>query len=230
MRLKRTAVAVMTTAGILAGTTVSPAASNAQVEPARAANVTIKDLKEMFPHHVGDVGTVARGLPQLNKQMRRADITSPRRKAAFLTTIAYESSFLYNAHAAGDTRRYAGRGYIQLTGSYNYQTAGDYLGVNLRKHPHKAKWKKWSAKIATWYWTVARDINPMADNLHMGQVNAAIGYPPGIHDKLRCKAFKDALRYYLASVPKGVKCKRPAAKSEIKPVSATTAIRNTEFL
>jgi len=183
----------------------------APATPGSAANsdVTRADLDAMFPGLVGDTDVVRKGLPSLNEQMRIAGITNARRKAAFLTTLAYESAFLYNVRAHGDQRRYAGRGYIQLTGSYNYQTAGDHLGVNLAKKPRLAQTLAWSAPIAGWYWTVARDINPLADDLKMGMVNAAIGYPPGIHDKLRCAAFKDALRYYLGKVPDGVSCKRP---------------------
>lgn len=184
-------------------------AGGVSASAAITSDVTIADLEAMFPGRVGDREVVLAGLPSLNKQMRVADITNARRRAAFLTTLAYESAFLYNAHAHGDERRYAGRGYIQLTGSYNYQSAGDYLGVDLANTPRLARSLRWSAPIATWYWTVARDINPMADDLNMGMVNAAIGYPPGVHDKLRCTAFKDALRYYLGQVPDGVSCKRP---------------------
>lgn len=33
---------------------------------------------------------------------------------------------------------YFGRGFVQLTHKYNYQNAGEKLGVDLVKHPHKA--------------------------------------------------------------------------------------------
>lgn len=171
--------------------------------------VTLSQLRELFPGKVGNAAVVSVGLPNLNKQMRAADITTPARKAAFLTTLAYESTFLYNIRQHGDDRKYGGRGYIQLTGAYNYQAAGDHLGVNLMRHPEKARSLKWSAAIASWYWTVARDVNPIADDLDMGRVNAAIGYPPGPHDAMRCDAFKSALKLYLGTVPKGVKCRRP---------------------
>lgn len=38
----------------------------------------------------------------------------------------------------GDGQRYAGRGYVQLTGHANYLKAGEKLGVDLLAHPDKA--------------------------------------------------------------------------------------------
>ncbi|WP_432937916.1 hypothetical protein ACQPXM_26085 [Kribbella sp. CA-253562] len=63
---------------------------------------------------------------------------------------------------------------------------------------------QWSAPIARWYWTVARNINPFADALNMGKVNAAIGYPAGAEDGRRCDSFKNAIRYLTGSVPGGI--------------------------
>jgi len=52
----------------------------------------------------------------------------------------------------GDGERYKGRGYIQLTGKYNYKKAGDALGLNLVKHPELAEKPEIAAKIAVWFW------------------------------------------------------------------------------
>lgn len=164
----------------------------------------------MFPGRVGDTAIVQAGLPGLLEQMAVAEINTPRRVAAFLATLAHESAFLYNVKAKGDTRVYAGRGYIQLTGSKNYDAAGQYLGVDLLVEPELALSLEWSAKIARWYWTRARKCNPMADALQMGKVNAAIGYPigDGAEDKRRCESFKNALLYLTGSVPDGISCAR----------------------
>jgi len=164
----------------------------------------------MFPGRVGDAATVQAGLPGLLEQMVAADINTPRRVAAFLTTIAHESAFKYNVKARGDTRVYAGRGFIQLTGLTNYIAAGDWLGVDLIDDPDLALSLDWSAKIARWYWTVARRCNPMADALQMGKVNRAIGYPigDGSEDKRRCASFANALKYLTGEVPAGITCDR----------------------
>ena len=53
---------------------------------------------------------------------------------------------------AGDGERYKGRGYIQLTGRYNYRRAGEALGLPLEQRPELAEDPEVAAKIAIWYW------------------------------------------------------------------------------
>lgn len=164
----------------------------------------------MFPGEVGPELTVADGLPSLLEQMTAAQINTPPRIAAFLATLAHESGFEYNIKQRGATAVYAGRGYIQLTRVDNYRAAGAWLGVDLVASPDLAMSLDWSAKIACWYWTVARKCNPMADALQMGKVNRAIGYPiaDGAEDQRRCASFKNALLYLTGSVPPGTSCAR----------------------
>jgi putative chitinase len=156
--------------------------------------------------------------------MRDANINTPYRKAAFLATLVHESRLEYNIREIGDTRLYGGRGYIQLTGDFNYGPAGQYLGIDLLGNPDLALSLQWSAPIARWYWTVARDINPYADNLDMGRVNAAIGYPAGAEDQRRCDSFKSAILYLTGSIPDGVICTRPSALT-----GDTTKLTRTQF-
>lgn len=161
----------------------------------------------MFPGEVGDHATVEAGLPSLLAEMKAAQINTPRRVAAFLATLAHESGFLYNIPQRGATGTYKGRGYIQLTGSANYASASKYLSVDLVGSPELALSLDWSAKVARWYWTVARpSCNTYADTLRMGKVNAAIGYPvgDGSEDARRCASFCNALRYLTGEVPAGV--------------------------
>ena len=167
----------------------------------------------MFPGKIREasIPIVQAGLPTLNAEMAAAGINTPRRIAAFLTTLAFESRFEYNIHQQGDTRTYAGRGYIQLTGPGNYEAAGKYLGIDLLDTPDLALSLAWSAKIARWYWTVARHCNVFADALRMGKVNAAIGYPraaDGSNDQARCLAFQSALRYLTGGELEPVDCAR----------------------
>jgi putative chitinase len=176
--------------------------------------LTLADLQAMFPGKIrtASIPIVEAGLPGLLEQMAVAEINTPRRIAAFLTTLAFESRFEYNIHQAGDTRTYAGRGYIQLTGPSNYISAGEYLGVDLTDDPDLALSLEWSAKIARWYWTVARpSCNSYADALRMGKVNAAIGYPrsaDGSNDNARCAAFAKALAYLTGGPLEPVDCAR----------------------
>lgn len=187
-----------------------PPTATAGAQEARTS-VTYADLVAMFGEKVGDRSTVETGLPSLNRAMADAGITTAYRRAAYLTTLANESSFHHDAKGR-DKRKFTGRGYIQLTGEANYTDAGAYFDVDLRRRPELARSLDYSAPISRWYWTVARDINPLADALDMGGVNAAIGYPRNKEeDTERCRDFKAALKHLHGSVPKGIKCARPKA-------------------
>ncbi|WP_344846969.1 glycoside hydrolase family 19, partial [Kribbella ginsengisoli] len=96
--------------------------------PPPAGDVTLADVQAMFGTRIANPSIVQTGLPSLNQAMRDANINTPRRKAAFLATLVHESRLEYNIREIGDTRLYGGRGYIQLTGDFNYGPAGRYFG------------------------------------------------------------------------------------------------------
>jgi putative chitinase len=128
--------------------------------------------------------------------MKGAQINTPARVAAFLTTLCFESWIEYDAvDGTYGTRTYAGRGLIQLTGEDNYWAAGVALGIDLIGQPDLALDKYWSARVATWYWTKARpNCNAWADAFRMGKINGAIGYPvSGSNDTDRCMVFAKVL-------------------------------------
>jgi predicted chitinase len=52
----------------------------------------------------------------------------------------------------GDGVRYKGRGYIQLTGRYNYRRAGQALGLPLEQKPELVERPDVAAKVAVWFW------------------------------------------------------------------------------
>ena len=53
----------------------------------------------------------------------------------------------------GDGEKYKGRGFIQLTGKYNYRKAGEFIGVDLVKNPNLvATNPEINAKATVWYW------------------------------------------------------------------------------
>jgi predicted chitinase len=52
----------------------------------------------------------------------------------------------------GDGEKYKGRGYIQLTGKYNYAQAGKALGLDLVKNPQLVEKPEVAAKVAVWFW------------------------------------------------------------------------------
>lgn len=63
---------------------------------------------------------------------------------------------------AGDGARYKGRGYIQLTGRYNYKRAGQALGLPLEENPELAADPEVAAKVAIWFWK--QRVQPRVDN------------------------------------------------------------------
>ena len=52
----------------------------------------------------------------------------------------------------GDGARYKGRGYIQLTGRYNYKRAGQALGLPLEQKPELVEKPEVAAQVAIWFW------------------------------------------------------------------------------
>lgn len=52
----------------------------------------------------------------------------------------------------GDGVRYKGRGYIQITGRYNYRTYGGYIGKDLEGNPPLAEQPAIAAQVALQYW------------------------------------------------------------------------------
>jgi predicted chitinase len=62
----------------------------------------------------------------------------------------------------GDGAKYAGRGFIQLTGRYNYKKAGEALGLPLEKHPELVEKPDVAAKVAVWFWQ--QRVQPQVNN------------------------------------------------------------------
>jgi predicted chitinase len=182
--------------------------------------VTIDELRQIYGD-IPDEAKVVEGLPALNTAMLRAGITTPARKAAFLATLRNESGFRYDAVEVGNDSRYRGRGYIQLTGRSNYESAGEFLELDLVGEPDLAVNGLASPAIAAWYWTVARNINVSADALDMAAVNIAVGFAPTERrDAQRCSDFQAALRYYSGSEATGeVNCDR-TAEARLRAFSA----------
>ncbi len=189
-------------------------AANIGVDHAQPGDlITFEQLRAIYGAQVGDTQAVRDGVPTLAREMYSAGIRTARQKAAFLATILNESGFRYNA-LQGGTSIYRGRGFIQLTGSSNYSSAGAALGAPMSSSPDLARSLTWSAPIATWYWmgrTYSRThANQWAERLDMGRVDAIIGYArSSAEDAERCSAFRNALRYFTGEIPAGINCTRP---------------------
>lgn len=116
----------------------------------------------------------------MNSAFGEGGITTCPRIAALLSQLAQETTeFLYWVELGdgsnyeggcygygncqpGDGPKYKGRGPIQLTGRYNYQTAGDALGLDLINNPEWAARPEYGFRIALWYWN-SHNLSPLAD-------------------------------------------------------------------
>lgn len=129
--------------------------------------------------------------------MDMGDIVTAPRMTAFLAQILHEtggfqwltefgSGQAYEGRAdlgntqPGDGPRYKGRGFIQLTGRYNYRAAGADLGLDLEGNPEIVATPSVAAKTAVWYWTKNR-LNAKADVGDFRGVTRAIN--PALKDQ-----------------------------------------------
>jgi len=64
----------------------------------------------------------------------------------------------------GDGARYKGRGYIQLTGRYNYKKAGEALGLPLEQKPELVEKPEVAAQVAIWFWQ--NRVQPKVDDFY----------------------------------------------------------------
>lgn len=65
----------------------------------------------------------------------------------------------------GDGAKYKGRGYMQITGKWNYEQAGKALGLDLVNKPELLEKPEYAAKAAVWYWKtrVANKVDSFKD-------------------------------------------------------------------
>lgn len=151
--------------------------------------LTEEQLKKIMPQATSN--NIKRYLPALNNAMKKFEINTVKRKAAFLSQIAVESAQLQfdtelpsNANGfdfskydgrkdlgntqPGDGPKYKGRGLLQLTGRHNYEVMTKKLNnigvnVNLVEHPELAARPDISTFIAGQYFK-DHNLNKLADN------------------------------------------------------------------
>ena len=95
----------------------------------------------------------------------------------------------------GDGAKYKGRGYMQITGKWNYEQAGKALGLDLVNKPELLEKPEYAAKAAVWYWKtrVASKVNSFKDTKDVTkQINPGMKHLDKRQDKQ--KAFQVAMR------------------------------------
>jgi predicted chitinase len=147
--------------------------------------------------------------PAWNNALLAADCTSVLRVTMWCSQIGHESGGLkwmeeiadgsgYEGRAdlgntqPGDGKRFKGRGPIQLTGRYNYRKFSAWARERgfvdrdnvFENEPHLLADPHWGFLAATYYWTVARNMNAFADNRDLiGATRAVNGGQNGIDDR-----------------------------------------------
>jgi predicted chitinase len=178
----------------------------------QGAGLTLDQLRQIYPNTPDSILDV---LANLNEAMAAAGINTPRRQAAFVANLAVESLMHYDIlesvnsfcpnYDGGCT--YRGRGFIQLTHRYNYQSASEAMGVDLVANPEAARSANYSPRIAVWFWD-GRNLNDAADRLDIRAITFAIngtGASQASRDA-RCNHFKNGMRVLTGSVPAGITC------------------------
>ncbi len=136
---------------------------------------------------------VAENWPRIVTALQNVGAGSRASLAAAVATIAVETGTRFAPiHEYGSVNDwagydggadYAGRGYTQLTHRYNYQAAGDALGVDLVNNPDLALDPDIAARIFAWYWQ-AHGIGSLADagdwKAVRGSVVGNVPHPPGL--------------------------------------------------
>lgn len=144
-----------------------------------------------------------------NAALREAGCNTPLRVSHFVGQTGHESGGLkwlteldsgevYQGRTdLGNTQpgfgvRYKGRGIVQCTGYYNYGLFSKWAhgrglvptATYFQDHPEKVAEPEWAFKVASWYWTSARNINPLADADDLVAVTRAVnGGTRGIEDR-----------------------------------------------
>ena len=113
------------------------------VQQARRAGIPDLELAHLVAQVAHETGNF-RHLEELGSSRyfaRKYDKQYNPRKARILGNVA-----------AGDGERFRGRGFVHLTGRYNYKRAGEALGIDLVNRPQLAADPRIAADIAIWFW------------------------------------------------------------------------------
>lgn len=162
-------------------------------------------IDRMSKHILSDVfGTTTATIEPyvcfLNEYCTKYEINTPLRLAAFLAQVGHESGrFRYSEELAkgyayeyrrdlgnthkGDGVKFKGRGLIQITGRYNYETISKDLGIDFVNNPTLLSSPEYAVLSACWYWDKHK-LNALADLGHFRDITKKIngGYN-GLEDR-----------------------------------------------
>jgi putative chitinase len=170
--------------------------------------LTERQLLKIMPNARSQAGVF---ISALNTAMSHRDINTPKRIAAFLAQVGYESGQLQYLRELGSTQylskydtgtlatrlgntpepdgdgqKYRGRGLIQITGRNNYRqcSLGLFGDERLLSLPELLEQPQWAAESAAWFWE-QNGLNELADRGQFNSITRRInGGLNGLQDRL----------------------------------------------
>lgn len=116
----------------------------------------------------------------------------------------------------GDGPRYKGRGFIHLTGRWNYAECGKAIGADLVNHPELVETNTQIAGQSTlWFWNRFIRNNYKANDIHGVSKRVNGPNPNGL--AARVTAFNEYIKTLLVPTKK----MNPLKKAEVEPTDAT---------
>lgn len=173
--------------------------------------LTLEQLEMMIP--LASDKTRMKFLMPINYTLRKYEINTRLRVAAFLAQITHESGSLHYVSELADGSNYnnrkdlgntdpnaieiaklhdvevgpfyKGHGLIQITGYYNHKAVSDALGIDAVNNPTILCTPQYAALSAGWFWN-RNNLNDLADRGRFTSITRVInGGTNGIEDRKR---------------------------------------------
>jgi len=105
------------------------------------------------------------------------------RKPELIANRAYANRMGNGPESSGDGWKYRGRGFIQITGKYNYRLCGDFLQMDLLSCPELLQEDPAAVLSAGWFWSI-NNLNILADQEDILSITRRInGGTHGLDDR-----------------------------------------------
>lgn len=126
-------------------------------QPTPQSYPTPEDVKKVLPQF--DLDSIRKNLPYVLRAMNEAGLKSKNQLVGIIATMGVETLNFSPASEIGPGSsaveggsNFRGRGYIQLTHTYNYETFGKIMNLPLLTNPELAGEPETAAKILVTYW------------------------------------------------------------------------------
>lgn len=167
---------------------------------------TPEDVKKVLPDF--DLENIRKNLPYILRAMAKAGLTSKNQLVGIIATIGTELFDFVPISEEGRSERYRGRGFIQLTFQYNYESIGKFLNLPLVDQPELVNNVEIAAATSIAYWQGKHNpdqncqVSAEAQDWH--EVRRKIQGDPNGHNNDYGRKFKPAVDRGLAVFKSGI--------------------------